>query len=122
MALTYHDAIQILQKEASDHRNTFCPASETIPLAHAVNRITSKQYCSLRDTPQWDTSAMDGYAVNSQVTQTASEHTPVICQVKDTIAAGGEEVIVRPASNNATATKKKTPICVEIMTGARSRG
>ena len=61
---------------------------------------------------------MDGYAINSQVTQTASEHTPVICQVKETIAAGGEEVIINPTVSQA-AKKKNTPICVEIMTGAR---
>ncbi|KAE8553170.1 hypothetical protein EYB25_004551 [Talaromyces marneffei] len=117
MALTYHEAILILQMEATDHRNTLCAASETVPLGHAVNRITSKQYCSLLNTPQCDTSAMDGYAVNWQVTQTASEHAPVICQVRDTIAAGGKEVIIKPAET--TATGKKIPICVEIMTGAR---
>ncbi|KAI7975346.1 hypothetical protein EIK77_003727 [Talaromyces pinophilus] len=118
MSLTYLEAIQILQKEATSHRTTFSAPSETIPLAQAIKRITSRQYCALRDTPQWDTSAMDGYAINSQVTQTASEHTPVICQVKETIAAGGEEVIINPTVGQA-AKKKKTPICVEIMTGAR---
>lgn len=61
---------------------------------------------------------MDGYAVNSQVTQTASEHTPVICQVKETIAAGGKEVIIRQTSSQETK-GNRTPICVEIMTGAR---
>lgn len=61
---------------------------------------------------------MDGYAVNSQVTQTASEQTPVICQVKDTIAAGGKEVTLNPTVSQETK-MKKTPTCVEIMTGAR---
>jgi molybdopterin molybdotransferase len=66
---------------------------------------------------------MDGYAVNSQVTQTASEHTPVICQVVNTSAAGGEEIIIKSGSstgiNEETAAGGKMPICVEIMTGAR---
>lgn len=38
-------------------------------------------------------------------------------QVKDTIAAGGRRVTIKPASNNAT--KKKMPTCVVIMSGAR---
>lgn len=69
MGLPYREALQALQKEAAYLRTTFCAASETVPLAQAVNRISSNQCSSLRDTPQCDTSAMDGYAIKSRVIQ-----------------------------------------------------
>ncbi|OKL61557.1 hypothetical protein UA08_03904 [Talaromyces atroroseus] len=111
MAITYSEAIDIIHNEAAQHRRIFQLASETVPLSRAVNRITRDRHCSSERTPRWDTSAMDGFAVSSTTIQTASREAPVVCRIKETIAAGDVGVTVTAGDDQ--------PVCAEIMTGAR---
>jgi molybdopterin molybdotransferase len=114
MAIPYNDAVQIIESEARQNRERFHATSETVPLRAAVNRIIKDKYYSSEQTPTWDTSAMDGYALNSEVTRNASEKSPVICRVIDTVAAGDEPLTVA-----GDAGEDDIYPCVEIMTGAR---
>ena len=41
------------------------PASERVPLAHALGRTLAEPIAALRDQPPFDASAMDGYAVRT---------------------------------------------------------
>jgi molybdopterin molybdotransferase len=60
-------------------------------------------------TPQYDTSAMDGYAVDSSQTFDASPTRPLLFEVRGTMAAGDAPISVN----------RKGFACVEIMTGAQ---
>ncbi|KAK5071354.1 hypothetical protein LTR70_010640 [Exophiala xenobiotica] len=87
-----------------------------IALIDALDRRSAVTILTPCSTPQHDTSAMDGYAVCSSSTMTASDENPLRLQVVDTIAAGGS-----PSSKRCEdiAFAESTNICVEIMTRAR---
>lgn len=86
---------------------------EILPIVKSMNRISKYTHTSPQSTPQFDTSAMDGYALNSAATVNASAESPVRFRVKGTIAAGDEPVSVSGDPENGIYP------CVEIMTGAR---
>ncbi|MEO0407482.1 MAG: gephyrin-like molybdotransferase Glp [Cyanobacteria bacterium P01_A01_bin.135] len=62
--------------------------AETVPLQQAAGRILAEAIAGAQDIPQWDNSAMDGYAVRYADVQSASEATPQLLQVVETIPAG----------------------------------
>ncbi|KAL1971912.1 hypothetical protein VTN31DRAFT_2000 [Thermomyces dupontii] len=109
MGITYAEARRILNDEALQHRDGIRASSRAIPLKSSVNRIVKDGYDSPVYTPRWDTSAMDGYVLRSEETQSASEDNPVTFRVVGTVAAGDEPLIVPGDAHT----------CVEIMTGAR---
>ncbi|EPS27521.1 hypothetical protein PDE_02464 [Penicillium oxalicum 114-2] len=112
MVLSYHEAIALLQKEAQAqkiNRN----GKEQIPLQSAINRISSDTICTPHSTPLWDTSAMDGYALSSKVTDQASSQDPIALPVMGLIAAGKDPIFTTPLSD------QQPLFCLEIMTGAR---
>ncbi|KAF7713007.1 Uncharacterized protein PECH_007243 [Penicillium ucsense] len=110
MTLSYSEAIDLLRSQAQLHK---AERNEQIPLNLAVNRISSNTLRAAHSTPLWDTSAMDGYAVCSQVTQLASPQNPIIIPVVGVIAAGKQSILTDPLPG------PRSPFCVEIMTGAR---
>jgi molybdopterin molybdotransferase len=63
--------------------------SETVPLAEALDRVLAAPVISSREIPPWDNSSMDGYAVRSADTLTASAGHSVVLSVVGEVAAGG---------------------------------
>lgn len=86
-----------------------------LALIDVLGRPCKKEIFAPHSTPQFDTSAMDGYAVCSSTTMAASQQSPVTYRVVDSIAAGD----VRKSSPARTKHPFKAGrLCVEIMTGA----
>ena len=76
---------------------------EQAPILAAVGRVLSEDVRSPRDMPQWDNSAMDGYAVRS-----------ADCKGPATLTITGYQTAGGPGS------PKVEPGCaVKIMTGSR---
>lgn len=111
---SYHQALDLLTTEAQYAP----PTTERVSIYNALNRISHHTYTSPASTPEHDTSAMNGYALNSATTRTASPSTPVIFHVARTMTAGDEPVVISGEPDS------DAPVypCVEIMTGARFPG
>lgn len=67
---------------------------ERIPLEEAYNRVLSEDIKALLDSPSFDKSAMDGYAVKAEDTFGFSESNPAHLKVVDRIGAGDTSKIV----------------------------
>lgn len=84
-------------------------ATERVLVHEAAGRVLREDVCSLADLPPFDYSAMDGYAVRSVDTASATEAAPRALAVREGESrAGGEEL---PEVLEGT--------CVRIFTGAR---
>ncbi|PYH40213.1 molybdopterin molybdotransferase MoeA [Aspergillus saccharolyticus JOP 1030-1] len=112
MPLSYLDALERIRCEAEQDAIAFRSGFERLSIDKAVSRISQVTYRCHEATPKYDTSAMDGYALNSAATQSATPETPIIFRVCGTIAAGDEPLRI----DNGTVSD--IPPCVEIMTGA----
>ncbi|KAF4223119.1 hypothetical protein CNMCM6457_000747 [Aspergillus fumigatiaffinis] len=112
MTILYREALQLIQAEAQRHRVAFVADGDHVPISQARNRIASETVTSQISTPKFDTSAMDGYALSSSATQDATIEHPVIFEVKGSIAAGDEPLLI------AADEQSGAPVCAEIMTGA----
>ena len=80
---------------------------EEVPILDSPGQVLAEDVCSEIDVPPLDNSAMDGYAVRSGDTEGASQGSPRLLRVIDTVAAGyvsGQEVTPGTA--------------IRIMTGA----
>ncbi len=62
---------------------------ETVEILAARGRILAAPLVSQLDFPQWDSSAMDGYAVQYSDIEHCSPQHPVILKVVEEVAAGG---------------------------------
>lgn len=112
MVTTYSEATKLIREVARRKTARFAEDGESIPIRLAAGRTCCKSYYSPESTPQFDTSAMDGFAVDSSTTANASAEEPLILRIVGTIAAGDEKnesVHIREAGN---------AVCFEIMTGA----
>jgi len=99
---SYLDAVRILTEEAAAKRIP----SEEMSLVKALNCVLAEDILSPEAVPNFDNSAMDGFAVESALTQGAGPERKVAFDVLGTVSAGesGEGF----TQNGA----------VEIMTGA----
>jgi molybdopterin molybdotransferase len=89
-------------------KNTLTQTStEKILLEEAYKRILAQDVTSLLDSPHFDRSAMDGYALQAQDTFGFSERNPTSLIIIDRIGAG--------TVSNMTVKKGET---VKIATGA----
>jgi molybdopterin molybdotransferase len=61
---------------------------ERVPLLDALGRVLATHALARYTLPQWDNSAMDGYAVRATDIEGASAEKPVVLPVLETIAAG----------------------------------
>ncbi len=61
---------------------------EIIGLDECLFRILAEPVYARRDVPPWDNSAMDGFALTAEVTEKASDGTPVSLPIVRTIRAG----------------------------------
>jgi len=114
MPISYSEALEIIEKVASQNSTAFAEAIEYLPLVEALGSTAKNEIRSPRTTPPFDTSAMDGYAVPSELTADASDDTPLRLRVLGTIAAGSAPIDV-PAGLDESSVLS----CVEIMTGAQ---
>jgi molybdopterin molybdotransferase len=112
MNISYEDAISIIEREAAGLSATFQVVSEIVPLGSSLGRIVSQNYICTQSTPKWDTSAMDGFALNSEASQEASLQSPITFSIERTIAAGDDPISMSGEELNGIYP------CVEIMTGA----
>lgn len=116
MGRSYETAIQNLAAEAQSQGAAFSSRAERCSPFRASGRIALHAIRSPETTPKFDTSAMDGYALNSEATINATEESPAVFLVRGTMAAGDE-----PISVSGEPVSGVYP-CVEIMTGARFPG
>jgi len=70
------------------------PDIERIPLEESYNRVLAEDIKALLDSPSFDKSAMDGYAVKAEDTFGFSESNPAHLKVVDRIGAGDTSKIV----------------------------
>ncbi|KAJ5982313.1 hypothetical protein N7451_012413 [Penicillium sp. IBT 35674x] len=113
MVISYQEALNAIEAEAQLHANALQLDIERVPLRESLGRVTSCILHAPSPSPPYDSSAMDGYAVNSEATQTATLNNPVTFYVKGLIAAGDD------ASSTIDRAEHGVKVCVEIMTGGR---
>ncbi|AEH61669.1 molybdenum cofactor synthesis domain protein [Methanosalsum zhilinae DSM 4017] len=70
--------------------NSFTPpdSCETIELNDSCGRVLAKDVIAERNVPHYDRAAMDGYAVRSSDTVSASDSSPIILRATDEISEG----------------------------------
>ncbi len=71
-------------------KNVSLRSTIEVPLLEAVSRTLAQDVCALFDSPPFDNSAMDGYAIHAEDTAVATQESPVSLRVAQTIAAGEE--------------------------------
>ncbi|PNP60845.1 hypothetical protein FNYG_14465 [Fusarium nygamai] len=116
MTITYESALSKLNQAAVKIRKGQDESDriELVSLDEAVGRVSACDHYSPISTPEFDTSAMDGYAICSESTRLASTEHPVLFCVTGTIAAGDDSRIL-PSRQLSDGTEP----CFEIMTGGR---
>ncbi|EWG38411.1 hypothetical protein FVEG_01625 [Fusarium verticillioides 7600] len=116
MTITYDSALSKLGRAAIEVRKgqDESDRTELVSLDEAVGRVSACDHYSPISTPEFDTSAMDGYAIFSESTRLASAEHPVFFYVKGTIAAGDDSLTL-PLCHKRDGTEP----CFEIMTGGR---
>ncbi len=62
--------------------------TETVDLSAALGRVTHSDVIATRDLPPHDNSAMDGYAVRAEDSQSASADQPAVSTITEEIPAG----------------------------------
>ncbi len=105
--ISYETAQAIIKQKASGR---FLD-TEWVDVENSVGRVTAQKVYSRKDSPPFDNSAMDGFAVSSDLTTRASETNPLTFFILGSLAAGEH-------SRHLQATNSDLPVAVEIMTGA----
>ncbi|NJE00837.1 gephyrin-like molybdotransferase Glp [Thermococcus sp. JdF3] len=81
----YREALKLLLDDLSE-----IPELEEVPLDEALGRVLAEDVVSPIDSPPFDRSAVDGYALRAEDTFPAREYSPVELRVVDEIVAGEE--------------------------------
>lgn len=81
--LTVPEAVAEITKDIAPR------STERVALLDALGRVLAADAVAPYTLPQWDNSAMDGYAVRASDIQGATADSPVVLPVLETIAAGG---------------------------------
>lgn len=118
MSLPLAVAVQTLQLAAlaaSRPRQRAGSDVETVSLEECAGRVAFQMYAAPYNTPRYDTSAMDGFAVRAEATWSATEQTPVRFEVLGTLVPGEAPPSTLPQPVDAAVQGG----CFEIMTGAR---
>jgi molybdopterin molybdotransferase len=104
----YQEAFVKIQNLALGHRQTKPFDTELIGIEKALNRVLSEDLFSPENVPSFNNSAMDGFAVSSDDTFSATLENPMNLEVTEVIGAGEFSQLHQnhPFS------------CIEIMTGA----
>ncbi|MEN6378074.1 MAG: gephyrin-like molybdotransferase Glp [Methanofastidiosum sp.] len=99
--LSYNKALELVKAHSKEFE------SESINMDESLNRVISEDIFSPIDSPAFDRSAMDGYAIQAKDTFSISEGSHVTLKIIDSITAGR-------VSNKEVF----TGTAIEIMTGA----
>ncbi|RYO74056.1 hypothetical protein DL766_006347 [Monosporascus sp. MC13-8B] len=113
--MSYAAAIQSIRDIAREQRRRKSPTDgqERVPITEGAGRIAACDHVSPLSTPEFDSSAMDGFAISSARTLYASPETPASFRVRGIVAAGEEPPTIRGGI------AEDYPSAVEIMTGAK---
>ncbi len=103
----YHEAINQVHEVAASKRKNL--KTEKVSLLSSVSRVSARQILSNEQVPFFDNSAMDGFALRSYETLTATREQPAQFNVLGLIAAGD-----LPPQTDLSAQSS----AFEIMTGA----
>lgn len=114
MPISYAEALEVLQSVGREMAPFFQVDYEILRPEQAIGRTVKDNLICQISTPAFDTSAMGGFAVNSDSTTEASESNPLILGVKGTMAAGDAPFLL-----SADSDEDNLLPCVEIMTGAQ---
>jgi len=99
----YREALELLLNDLDE-----IPDVEEVPLDEALGRVLAEDVISPIDSPPFDRSAVDGYALRAEDTFPAREYSPVELRVIDEITAGEvSDATVEPGT------------AVKLMTGAK---
>ncbi|WP_297516689.1 gephyrin-like molybdotransferase Glp [Thermococcus sp.] len=99
----YREALKLLLDDLSEIKET-----EEVPLEGALGRVLAEDVVSPIDSPPFDRSAVDGYALRAEDTFSAREYSPVELRVVDEIVAGEE-----------SKAKVEPGTAVKLMTGSK---
>lgn len=99
--LAYHSAVDIISQIKLDLR------SEVISVERSLGRVIQEQISVVVESPQWDTSAMDGYAIKTCDIKLSSSSNPAELEMLSVIEAGHNKK-----------TLQKSGQCFQINTGA----
>ena len=113
MEISYNAAVDIIERKAVELSADLQNSEECLPLTQVIGRVATRDYRAQFATPTFDSSAMDGYAVSSMYTESATEASPITMKVVGSVAAGDSQLYISNEVDNCV------PPCVEIMTGAR---
>ena len=120
MAISYATALNILKDTAKEVSANFDDDSDVLSIEEVVGRVSKYVIFSPVSTPIADTSAMDGFAVDSSCTQDASDATPVTLRVVGFVAAGDKTIRELPeACKHCHPAMTEYSPCIEIATGAK---
>ncbi|KAK1146452.1 hypothetical protein N8T08_002878 [Aspergillus melleus] len=100
MSLPYLESLELIRHKAEYDAIRFRSKVETVSIYKAVNRISHMTLRCQKSTPGFDTSAMNGYALNSAATQSASGDIPAIFRICGAIAAGEEPLSIEPDTDS----------------------
>ncbi|NJE31190.1 molybdopterin molybdotransferase MoeA [Thermococcus sp. 18S1] len=99
----YKEALEMVLNDVSEIGDV-----EEVPLSEALGRVLAEDIVSPIDSPPFDRSAVDGYALLAEDTFPAREYSPVDLRVVDEIVAGEEsKARVEPGT------------AVKLMTGSK---
>ncbi len=99
----YRDAFRMMMDDLRE-----IPNAEEVSLTEALGRVLAEDVTSPTDSPPFDRSAVDGYALRAEDTFPAREYSPVELRVVDEITAGEESGITVESGT-----------AVKLMTGAK---
>ena len=98
----YREALKLLLSDLGE------VGDEEVPLEEALGRVLAEDIVSPIDSPPFDRSAVDGYALRAEDTFPAREYSPVELRVVDEIVAGEE-----------SKAKVEPGTAVKLMTGSK---
>lgn len=99
--MSYEKALEIVIKNSSEFD------SESVDLTDSLGRVLSEDIVSKLDSPSFDRSAMDGFAIQAKDSFSISEGSHITLRLIDSITAG-----------KVSSKKVTTGTAIEIMTGA----
>lgn len=104
--IPYREALRLLLDDLSELNEI-----EELPLSEALGRVLAEDIVSPIDSPPFDRSAVDGYALRAEDTFHAREYSPVELKVVDEIVAGEEsKARVEPGTVVKLMTGSKMPV------------
>lgn len=117
MGISYSEALHLIESVAKRHRALRRDDVTHMELGQAVGYVVAQDIVSPEATPPADTSAMDGYAIQSYRTAGASPQKPARFRVVGRIRAGEAPWREDRAPPDDSLEDDASP-CIEIMTGA----